>query len=265
MVRLSFSGQRLSFFEQPIWPGPFAHAFFGQCDLRVNCRPSALVGPERADCVILSIWKMPTRKSGVSILIQLQAVESENGQYDCFGRRSVACGTTRYGLIRRFFAVFSANGILRRLEVQPECRLSQRSPLRRPDMIILGYASSADNTTCSRPAPGRRTALSEQGLEYQDRESSATPSWLRPASELPGDPLTTRQRRFVPRAAHAPSARFLSPCFFPRSTQYITRSFLRISKQMQQRNSVHSVGLKSYGTWTARYRALQAAEVAGSA
>jgi len=171
MVRLSFSGQRLSFFEQPIWPGPFAHAFFGQCDLRVNCRPSALVGPERADCVILSIWKMPTRKSGVSILIQLQAVESENGQYDCFGRRSVACGTTRYGLIRRFFAVFSANGILRRLEVQPECRLSQRSPLRRPDMIILGYASSADNTTCSRPAPGRRTALSEQGARISRSRS----------------------------------------------------------------------------------------------
>jgi hypothetical protein len=56
------------------------------------------------------------------------------------------------------------------------------------------------NTTCNRPARRRRTARSEHGpaLEYQDREASATPSWLRPATELAGDPLTTRQRRFVP-------------------------------------------------------------------
>jgi hypothetical protein len=53
-------------------------------------------------------------------------------------------GTTRYGLIRCFFAVFSAIGILRRLEAQPDRRLSQGSPLRRPGVIILGYASSAD-------------------------------------------------------------------------------------------------------------------------
>jgi hypothetical protein len=43
-----------------------------------------------------------------------------------------------------FFRCFSANAIFRRLEAQPDRRLSQRSPLRRPGMIILGHASSAD-------------------------------------------------------------------------------------------------------------------------
>jgi hypothetical protein len=49
-----------------------------------------------------------------------------------------------------FFRCFSANAIFRRLEAQPDRRLSQRSPLRRPGMIILGHASSADWSTAVR-------------------------------------------------------------------------------------------------------------------